>query len=247
MLPVESGSEKVLHRQMRKPLKLSISERVARDCRDLGIYTNTNILIGMPGETVEDLEDARRNLKKIPSNWFNIACASPIVGSEMHEISIKNGYISPHALGSDYRIATITTEDFTAEFIQEYQYFMNLDLNFINNADIRAENWEWALKGFNNVLRLRPDHAFAHYFAASVYGALGQVEDFDRHITAYFDLVKDRFWGRWAYIFGMPGVVEDNYSAADFGLLSRVLDKPLELPDLPLRETGLTGAASAAG
>lgn len=41
----------------------------------------------MPGETKADLEDARRNLREIASNWFNIACASPIVGSEIHEIS----------------------------------------------------------------------------------------------------------------------------------------------------------------
>ena len=69
VLPVESGSEKVLKEQMRKPLKLRISERVAADCRDLGIYTNTNILIGMPGETKADIEAARVNLRKIKTNY----------------------------------------------------------------------------------------------------------------------------------------------------------------------------------
>ncbi len=223
VLPVESGSEKVLHKQMKKPLKMKISERVAADCRDLGIYTNTNILIGMPGETKEDLEDARRNLKKVYTNWFNIACASPIVGSEIHDISITKGYISINALGSDYRTAVINTEDFTSDFIQEYQYFMNLDLNFVNNADMRLGNWEWAVKGFENVLRLRPDHAFAHYYASIAYRNLGQEERAVTHLNKYLELINSNFWGRWGYIFDMEGVDRTNWSRSDYGLLADVL------------------------
>jgi anaerobic magnesium-protoporphyrin IX monomethyl ester cyclase len=55
VLPIESGSEKVLKYQMKKPLKMSISKQVAEDCRKLGIYTNSNILIGLPGETKQIL------------------------------------------------------------------------------------------------------------------------------------------------------------------------------------------------
>ncbi len=40
ILAVESGSERVLKRVMRKPLKLDIVRRVANDCRDIGIYTD---------------------------------------------------------------------------------------------------------------------------------------------------------------------------------------------------------------
>ena len=67
VLPVESGSEKVLRKQMRKPLKFRISERVAKDCRDLGIYTNASLIIGMPGETKADMKEGLRNLRKVKS------------------------------------------------------------------------------------------------------------------------------------------------------------------------------------
>ena len=204
VLPVESGSEKVLKLQMKKPLKMRISERVAADCRDLGIYTNTNILIGMPGETKADFEEARHNLRNIASNWFNIAIASPIVGSEMHEVAMSKGYISINTLGSDYRTAVICTEDFTPEFIQEYQYFMNLDLNFVHNFDVRSGAWDWAIKGFTNVLRLRESHAFAHYFLSICYENTGNNKLQKYHFDRYIGLLQDPFWKRWASIFELP-------------------------------------------
>jgi len=223
VLPVESGSEKVLKHQMKKPLKMRISRQVAADCRDLGIYTNTNILIGMPGETKFDLEEARSALKSVPSNWFNIACASPIVGSEMHEISVSKGYIGDQVIGSDYRTAVLNTEDFSAEFIQEYQYFMNLDLNFVHNSDLRCQNWEWAAKGFRNVLRIKSDHAFAHYYLAKALAGMGDAGQADHHRQQYLELVQQPFWGRWAYIFGLEGINPAAWSVCDQGLLQDIL------------------------
>lgn len=234
VLPVESGSEKVLKKQMRKPLKMKISERVARDCRELGIYTNTNILIGMPGETKEDLEEARHNLREIASNWFNIACASPIVGSEIHDISKAKGYIKINDLGSDYRTAVINTEDFTAEFIQEYQYFMNLDLNFVHNYDLRCGNYAWAERGLKNVLRLKSDHAFAHYCLAKCYRGMGQTALADQHYLQYLEAIKTPFWGRWAWIFGLEGINPADWSAEHYGLLADILQPVAALEDEPM-------------
>ena len=91
MLPVESGSERVLKELMKKPLKKHISERVAKDCRELGIYTNANCIIGMPGETKADMREGLANLRNVKSNWFNIGIASPVIGSEMHELAQKKG------------------------------------------------------------------------------------------------------------------------------------------------------------
>jgi len=201
VLPVESGSEKVLKEQMRKPLKFRISERVAKDCREIGIYTNTNILIGMPGETKADIEEARINLRKIQTNWFNIACASPIVGSEMHEIATKKNYIKIDTFGSDYRTAVIGTEDFTPEYIQKMQYIMNLDLNFVHNNDVRLGEYATALKAFKNVVRIRPDHAFAHYFSAVCHRGMGEMDEFQESARQYEACAKNPFWQEYINMF----------------------------------------------
>ncbi len=203
VLPVESGSERVLKDLMKKPLKLRISERVASDCRALGIYTNTNILIGMPGETISDLDEGRINLRKIPTNWFNIACASPIIGSDMHKEALEKNYIKIDNLGADYRVATIHTEDFTPEFIQNYQYRMNLELNFVYNSDMAAGEYKLALKAFNNVIRIREDHAFAHYFAALCYREIFQTELMNNHFQKYLKFYSNDLWSKWVNFFSL--------------------------------------------
>jgi radical SAM superfamily enzyme YgiQ (UPF0313 family) len=213
VLPVESGSERVLKDLMKKPLKLRISERVAEDCRKLGIYTNTNILIGMPGETLSDLDEGRHNLRRIPTNWFNIACASPIVGSDMHKLALDKKYITIENLGADYRVASICTEDFTPDFIQEYQYRMNLELNFVYNSDMAAGEYLLALKAFDNVIRIRNDHAFAHYFAALCHRELKDVKRMAEHLKSYLQYGGSEFWTRWTAEFDLVT------SAEQFALL----------------------------
>ena len=205
VLPIESGSEKVLKRQMKKPLKMDISRRVAEDCRDLGIYTNANILIGLPGETKEDIREAIETLKDIPVNWYNIACASPLVGSEIHEIAVARGYIEGDTLGADFHDARINTEDFTSEYIQEMRYVMNLELNFVYNNDMRLGDYETALRGFRNVIRLRPDHAFAYFFAAQCCRKQGLVADADEYMKKYRSCAKTSFWEKYVDAYNIVG------------------------------------------
>ena len=65
VLPVESGSNRVLREIMHKPIDLSIIKRVVADCRQLGIDTDADVLIGLPGETKQDIEDTRAFLKTL--------------------------------------------------------------------------------------------------------------------------------------------------------------------------------------
>jgi anaerobic magnesium-protoporphyrin IX monomethyl ester cyclase len=208
VLPVESGSEKVLKEQMKKPLKFHISERVAADCRDLGIYTNTNIMIGMPGETKADIEEARLNLRRIKTNWFNVACASPLVGSEMYEIASREGFITGDVMGADYHHAVINTDDFSADYIQKMQYIFNLELNFIYNQDVLCGDFETALMGFENVIRVRPDHAFAHYFAANAHSHLGNHEQYITCQNKSQTYAQMPFWKEWFEYFQLPNLAE---------------------------------------
>jgi len=206
VLPVESGSEKVLRHQMRKPLKFSISQRVAEDCRDLGIYTNTNIIIGMPGETKEDIEYSRINLRSIRTNWFNIACASPLIGSEMYEKASENGYISSGTYGSDFHDAVITTDSFDAAYIQNMQYLMNLELNFVYNQDMLTGDYENALVGFRNVVSIKNDHALAHYYSALCYKELGNDKEY-LNSRELFDKFKGSApWTKWVEFFNLQPI-----------------------------------------
>lgn len=205
VLAVESGSERVLRHVMHKPLKLSIAQRVANDCRELGIYASVNILIGMPGETKQDIENAREFLKTVDANWFIILCASPLVGSEMYAICEDKGYLKDNYLGADYRRAVVETEDFTAAYIQETLYDLNIELNFVHNADVRLGYYAVALQGFENAIRAKNDHAIAYYFAAQCLDKLGEVGKAAQYTKQAMHIVQENpFWRGYFEKFDLP-------------------------------------------
>lgn len=201
MLSVESGSARVLREIMHKPLDLAIVKRVAADCRELGIYTNVNLLIGLPGETKADIDDARAFLKTLDANWFLIFCANPLVGSEMMEICRKKNYLKSVGIESDYKKAVVETEDFTAEYIQEMAYIMNLELNFVHNSDFRLGEYASALKGFENAIRAKNTHALAYHYAALCHEKLGNRKKAEEYREKARVNAADPFWRKYVEMF----------------------------------------------
>ncbi len=209
VLPIESGSERVLKEIMHKPLTESIIKRVSADCRELGIYTNSNILIGLPGETPTDIDNAVAFLKSIYSNWYIILCATPLVGSEMFDICREKDYIRGDYIECDFKKTIVETPDFTPEWLQERAYRMNLELNFVCNSDFRLGHYEDALKGFENAIRARSDHALAHYYAARCHGALGRKdEEASSDAKVKQILSESEFWRNYFVEFKIPVALE---------------------------------------
>ncbi|MBF0383074.1 MAG: B12-binding domain-containing radical SAM protein [Magnetococcales bacterium] len=203
-LSIESGSERVLKKIMLKPLKLSIVKQVTDNCRELGIYTAGSILIGLPGETKEDIMEARRVLKTLGVNWYVIFCASPLIGSEMHEICTENNYLKDNSLSGDYSNAMVETEDFSADYIQEMAYIMNLELNFVENSDCQIGEYKLALKGFESAIRAKSDHAFGFHFAANCYRNLGDHEKADSYQKKAQHIYKtSEYWRNYFEMFNI--------------------------------------------
>ncbi len=203
-LSVESGSDRVLKEIMHKPLNTSIIKRVIDDCRELNIYTNVAVLIGLPGETKYDIEVSRQFLKTTHANWFLIFCASPLIGSEMYEICCKKNYIKGDYIGIDYKRCVVETEDFTSEYIEKIVYFLNLELNFMENGDYHLGNYITALKGFEHTINIKNDHAIAYYCAARCYEKLGNLEKYQQYINKVKIIIKENpFWSNYINMFNV--------------------------------------------
>jgi len=80
---------------------------------------------------------------------------------------------------------------------------MNLDLNFVNNMDVRLGNYETALKAFNNVIRIKPDHAFAYYFAAKCYKGLGNELKYIEYMQSFDKFSSIPFWSEYVKYFSL--------------------------------------------
>ncbi|MDP2827503.1 MAG: radical SAM protein [Sulfuricellaceae bacterium] len=205
VLPVESGSARVLKDVMRKPLKLEIVKRVVADCREAGIFTDCNIIIGMPGETKADIAEGREFLKGLYGDWFRVFVATPIPGSEMYDQAASNDYFVINPVNANYKRAVIQTEDWSSEYIQHITYAMNIELNFVHNSNMRLGNYRLALECFEKVLKVKSDHAIAYYYAACCLEHLGD-HDMSRQ---YFERAmecanSDLFWKEYIDMFQIP-------------------------------------------
>jgi radical SAM superfamily enzyme YgiQ (UPF0313 family) len=210
ILAVESGSDYVLKNVMKKPLKLDIVRRVAKDCREIGIYTDCNILIGLPGERKQDIDDTRKFLKTVGANWFRINVATPLLGSEMHDICEEKNYFKGVVIESNYKKAIVGTENFDPQYIQETTYDMNIELNFVYNADMMFGNYEVALKGFENAIVAKPDHAVALYYSSICHDHLGNekvaAQLFEQAKKAY---KTSQIWEKYVKLYSLP-ITDEN-------------------------------------
>jgi len=92
----------------------------------------------------------------------------------MYDICEERSYFKGIAIEANYKKAVVETGDFTAEFIQQTTYDMNIDLNFVHNTDMRLGNYETAIRGFDNVFKAKPDHAIGMYYKAICLARIGQ-------------------------------------------------------------------------
>ncbi|MBN1870853.1 MAG: B12-binding domain-containing radical SAM protein [Candidatus Omnitrophica bacterium] len=206
-LAVESGSERVLNEIIHKPYKkLSRVKYVVSLLRERGIYVRAGFIIGFPGETMEEILETKRFMKETGFNWVQIFIATPLVGSELYDICKKNELLISDSLEkfhfgqSNIRLSHSTSEEFV-----NLRYLMNLEVNFVDNYDLRNGSPQVALIGFLDVINRVPNHAFAYYFASQCYEKMGK-EDLCREYQAkYREIVlASSEWMGYTKHFNLP-------------------------------------------
>ncbi len=119
VLAFESGSQEVLTRLMHKPLKLSDAIEKVRLVKRYGIRHNAFFMIGMPGETLEQIHQTIDFVKTLHLEAANLFAFFPLPGTAAYELCREKGYV-PEDFDFTQNSATrgrITTEEFTAEQI----------------------------------------------------------------------------------------------------------------------------------
>ncbi len=122
-LAVESGSQRVLDEVIHKKLDLAKVVEVAGWCREVGIRARAGYILGMPGETLAEMEETIRfavMLKRRYGIRGHVSTATPYYGTELYETCVREGYLAlpmtPEnmARGVQGR-SMIRTPDFTPE------------------------------------------------------------------------------------------------------------------------------------
>jgi radical SAM superfamily enzyme YgiQ (UPF0313 family) len=198
----ETGNENTFKNIIRKPGSLEKAKEAIRALRKEDILAISNIIIGFPSETKEDIEKCIDNLLDFKSNWYVCFIAMPLPGTELFEQCINNKYFV-----NDFEIynmslkkCVIQTDNFTPQYIEKKVYEMNLKLNFVCNYDMRNGEYNIPLLLFKRVIDTSTDtHAFAYYFSAVCCKKLGLNEDYLFYKQKYFEMIERySFWKEWA-------------------------------------------------
>lgn len=206
-LAVESGSDHVLNKIIKKPLKTCMVKEKVRMLRRYGIQCHVFIVLGLPGEMPEHRKETLDLLLDVGFDWAHIFCAVPIFGSRLHEICIENAYIDQtDFLDHVNTKSVIRAPGVDPDEIEKTAYDMNLQVNFIHNHNLRTGNFETAMKYFHNVVTKYPEHALGHYFLAKAYAQAGNDQG-ACEARAKFDalVVKDTWWRGHADRYGLLG------------------------------------------
>ncbi len=116
-LALESGSQYVLDNIIKKPLKLSKTKPLIKYAKEIGLNTSIFLVVGMPGETLEQINESFRLAEELETYNPHVSVATPYPGTELYDVCIKNGYIDPDFDLDDLFIRSfcITTEDWNSD------------------------------------------------------------------------------------------------------------------------------------
>ena len=98
---VESGSQKMLD-LMNRGTRLAQIERAAHSLRENGVRQFWFLMLGYPGETVEDLEATLRLFRKFSPEEYSVSIAVPVPGSRFYDqvrAYLKAGRRTPSGRG----------------------------------------------------------------------------------------------------------------------------------------------------
>ena len=131
-MAIESGDEYVLKHIIRKPLKLKNVPILARKIREVGIDMEAFFVVGMPGETREQLKQTFRFARDLDADNTLYFYANPIPGSPLYEESMKHQYISKEFDYTHLRVssANLDTPQMSSEQLQRMVARENLRNKF---------------------------------------------------------------------------------------------------------------------
>lgn len=205
-LAIESGSDYVLRHIINKPLAVKMIKPAVQILMRNGIDVHAFIVTGLPGETDAHRAETRQMLYDVGFDWVKIYIAIPIAGSRLFDICKANGYLTNYSYSNFVTTkCVINTPEIDPKKLENDVYLMNLDINFVNNYNVRNYNYDKAIIYFDNIVKRYPSHAFAHYALAVAYEGIGKSEEVvEYHKNKFIELTQtNETWKSYATHFNL--------------------------------------------
>jgi len=93
----ESGNQKILH-NIKKGLRVDVARQFTKDCHELCIVIHGTFILGLPGETLETIEETIRYAIEINPHTIQVSLAAPYPGTFLYNQAVENNLFD----GSDH-------------------------------------------------------------------------------------------------------------------------------------------------
>ena len=87
----ESGNQQILH-NIKKGLLVKVARQFTKDCHELGIVIHGTFILGLPGETLETIEETINYAKDIDPHTIQVSLAAPYPGTFLFKQASENGW-----------------------------------------------------------------------------------------------------------------------------------------------------------
>ncbi len=87
----ESGNQQILH-NIKKGLLTKVARQFTKDAHSLGLTIHGTFILGLPGETLETIEETIRYAKEINPHTIQVSLAAPYPGTFLYKQATENGW-----------------------------------------------------------------------------------------------------------------------------------------------------------
>ncbi|MDD5194076.1 MAG: radical SAM protein [Candidatus Omnitrophica bacterium] len=138
---VESGSDTIRKNIIKKFVSKEFIKKAFALCRAHELRITANYMIGLPFETEDDVFETIRFNKEINPPSIAVTFFTPFVGTELYDISVKEGFYNPFNIGSNnYKGSPLEMPNLSSEriyvlvkeFVNEFKSYQK-DFNIINS------------------------------------------------------------------------------------------------------------------
>jgi magnesium-protoporphyrin IX monomethyl ester (oxidative) cyclase len=140
LIAPESGVQRVVDQIIKKKQDLRKVEEVVVAARKLGIKVGCFFIIGMIGETKEDIKATIQfayKLRKLGADRFYFSYATPLYGTELYRQAKEGGFLK--ASFSDEALSEVKPLIETPEFTCEDLLMLSAEANLVNTEFTRSK------------------------------------------------------------------------------------------------------------
>lgn len=199
-LGIESGDADILLK-VRKPLTLPMLKKgIVLLQRHPQIYYRANFMTGFPGESTEQLQRTFEVAASMKVDWCLFSIVKPLPDTEMYNDLLENNYegVGNNSTANDYSFGTtigMLTSEEDGRKVFDQTYYHNLKINFRDNPNLLGRNPFRAVKDFERVVNIAPNHAFAWSCLAQGYHQLNKHQESEyANLRTREILSSDLFW-----------------------------------------------------